>query len=287
VLRWPAPVGHRLGLKRLKQPQRRGDAARQQALQRAIWRQLARQRRLERRELLSALAGHRCQRCRSPMTRSTTRWSKSRRKSSEVGDRLFGVARARSRAARPPRLRCDLGGPGAGQRAGRRPLRADGHAPDRGGALRHGVLVPDRRLSVAQSRRLRGRRGARRMAAADHPPGDRGPSACDRRRAAPRARGFRARVPRPGERPSRDPLDRPRHRPGGRRHGRSRDPAAARAPRPPYELAALAPRRIGESLGATQASASGAAFDGVYDGEVSGGAARLRSGPSCSARATR
>jgi hypothetical protein len=44
------------------------------------------------------------------------------------------------------------------------------------------------------------------------------------------------------------------------------------------ELGALAPRRIGESLGATRASATGAPFDGVYDGEVSdsSGAAAIR-----------
>jgi hypothetical protein len=38
------------------------------------------------------------------------------------------------------------------------------------------------------------------------------------------------------------------------------------------ELSALAPRRIGETLGATQATAAtGAAFDGVFDGEITAG----------------
>jgi hypothetical protein len=44
------------------------------------------------------------------------------------------------------------------------------------------------------------------------------------------------------------------------------------------EPSALAPRRIGESLGATQTATTGAAFEGVFDGEVSegGGAAAIR-----------
>jgi Peptidase U49 len=41
------------------------------------------------------------------------------------------------------------------------------------------------------------------------------------------------------------------------------------------ELSALAPRRIGETLGATQDTATGAAFDGVYDGEITAGASTL------------
>jgi hypothetical protein len=42
------------------------------------------------------------------------------------------------------------------------------------------------------------------------------------------------------------------------------------------ELSALAPRRIGEALSATQtATAAGAAFDGVYDGEITAGASTI------------
>ena len=41
------------------------------------------------------------------------------------------------------------------------------------------------------------------------------------------------------------------------------------------ELSALAPRRIGETLGATQTTATGGAFDGVYDGEITAGASTV------------
>jgi hypothetical protein len=41
------------------------------------------------------------------------------------------------------------------------------------------------------------------------------------------------------------------------------------------ELSALAPRRIGETLGATQTAATGEPFDGVYDGEFDAGSSAI------------